>query len=102
MLSIALYITLALVVMALLMNLYRLTVGPRPTRSSASAGHHVRKLHRTDCLAWPVAQQQNLLRVSPTDCHARFYQHGGRVQIHFTRGYYRMSPLNNEVPLCHC
>ena len=28
MLSIALYITLALVVMALLMNLYRLTVGP--------------------------------------------------------------------------
>ncbi|MBR9903904.1 MAG: K+/H+ antiporter subunit F, partial [Gammaproteobacteria bacterium] len=28
MLSIALYITLALVVMALLMNLYRLTIGP--------------------------------------------------------------------------
>jgi len=52
MLSIALYITLALVVMALLMNLYRLTVGPDlPDRVLALDTMYVNSIALSYCSA---------------------------------------------------
>ena len=79
MLSIALYITLALVVMALLIESLPSDHWPQPARPRTCPGHHVRQLDCTDRAVGAVAEQQNLLRVGAVDRNARFYQHRGGV-----------------------